>query len=198
MIALSIARRVGTRNRRHIYAILGLVLFLGTNAMADDNLLRLPPTGWRLVTDGVMGGVSSGALAEASQDGLPCMRLQGQVSTANNGGFIQAAQDIAPAVSAGLEAFDGVRVMLRGNGESYNIHLRTSDLWLPWQSFRLTAVATDEWRTLRLPFADFTSYKTRVPLRPERLRRLGIVAIGRDFAADVCIGEVGFFRRAPE
>lgn len=165
---------------------------------ADDDVMRLPAVGWRLVTDGVMGGVSRGTLSETTRDGRTCLRLRGQVSTANNGGFIQAAQDLAPKDAARLGAYDGVRVTLRGNGEAYNVHLRTGDLWLPWQSFRVTVQATGDWRTLSLPFTDFTGYKTRARLHPERLRRVGIVAIGRDFAADLCIGDVGFYRRTPE
>jgi hypothetical protein len=174
------------------------MLIADGDLMAYDNVMHLPPTGWRLVTDGVMGGVSRGTLSESRQGGRSCLRLEGQVSTANNGGFVQAAHDVPPASASRLGAYDGVRVTLRGNGEPYNIHLRTRDLWLPWQSFRMTVEATGEWRTLSLPFADFTRYKTRARLHPERLSRIGIVAIGRDFSADVCIGDVGFYRQAAE
>lgn len=200
---ITVSPSIGTDSRRdkphrlwRFVVMLVLIIFAETRSMADDDLLRLPLTGWRLVTDGVMGGVSRGTLSETTQDGRRCLHLEGQVSTANNGGFIQAAQEIAPADAKRLGAYAGVRVALRGNGEAYNIHLRTSDLWLPWQSFRATVQATGEWRTVSVPFADFTAYKTRAQLRPERLRRLGIVAIGRDFAADLCIGEVAFYARA--
>ena len=51
-------------------------------------------TPWRLITDGVMGGVSSGTLKKDTIEGKPCLRLRGDVSLQNNGGFIQAALDI--------------------------------------------------------------------------------------------------------
>ena len=50
-----------------------------------------------------------------------------------------------------------------------------------------------EWRRLRLPFADFTPYRTVAPLDLSRLRRLGIVAIGRAFTADLAVGGVRFY-----
>ena len=163
-------------------------------ASETGDALALPQDAWRLVTDGVMGGVSSGQLNASEIEGRVCQRLQGQVSTANNGGFIQAAQDIPEGLASGLDAYTGVRVSLRGNAERYNIHLRTSDLWLPWQSFRTEVATNDLWQTFELPFEKFEGYKTRAALRPERLRRIGIVAIGREFDADVCIGEVAFYR----
>jgi hypothetical protein len=49
---------------------------------------------WRVVTDAVMGWRSSGELSPASVENKPCLRLRGDVSLANSGGFIQAALDI--------------------------------------------------------------------------------------------------------
>ena len=77
---------------------------------------------------------------------------------------------------------------------AYNLHLRSSDLWLPWQSYRASVEPFVGWRTLAIPFDAFSPYKTGSALRPERLRRVGVVAIGREFHADLCIGEVGFYR----
>lgn len=165
--------------------------------MADEDLIVLRASAWRLVTDGVMGGVSEGTLTLSSRDDRSCSRLQGQVSTANNGGFIQMAQDLSAQDAAQLTAFAGVRVVLHGNDEPYNLHLRTADLSLPWQSYRVSVEAAARWQTLNIPFTDFSAYKTDATLRPERLRRLGLVAIGREFHADVCVAEAGFYRLLP-
>ena len=160
----------------------------------DPTELLIDPASWRLVTDGVMGGVSRGRLMADETAGRDCVRLSGQVSTANNGGFIQAAADLPAAAATRLDDYLGLRVTLRGNGEPYNVHLRTADLWLPWQSYRASVTATPDWQSFELPFSEFEPYKTRKALRPSRLQRVGIVAIGRDFEADVCIGELGFYR----
>ena len=37
-------------------------------------------------------------------------------------------------------------------------------------------------------FQDFTPYRTDIALDVRRLRRIGIVAIGRAFSADICVG----------
>lgn len=162
--------------------------------MADEQQLRLAAGTWQLVTDGVMGGISRGSLTRTSHDGKACVRLSGVVSTANNGGFIQMAQSIPPADAAVLDAYTGIRVVLSGNDQRYNLHLRTTDLTLPWQSYRMGMDVTQGWQTVDFPFTEFTAYKTASPLVPTRLSRVGIVAIGRDFDADVCVAEVSFYQ----
>lgn len=152
--------------------------------MADDLL----DGDWRLITDGVMGGMSAGQMERARVDGRNCLQLQGAVSTRNNGGFIQMALDLDEATRAALPAAAGLALTVQGNGEAYNLHLRTSDLWLPWQAYRVTFRAEPGWQTLRLPFDRFTPYRTGKPLRKARLVRIGVVAIGRDFQADLCVG----------
>ena len=125
---------------------------------------------WRVVTDGVMGGVSRAAMLEDQSQGRSCLRLRGQVSLENNGGFVA------------------------GNGETYNLHLKTADLWFPWQSFRASFEASSEWRTVRIPFEQFEPYRTRAELDLQALRRIGIVAIGRAFEADLCVSRLVFYR----
>jgi hypothetical protein len=163
-------------------------------AMAENGLLPIPATGWRLVTDGVMGGVSLGRLRPVQIDGRDCLRLSGAVRTENNGGFVQMAFDLPAGARAAAGDFDGIRLSVHGNGEDYNVHLRTSDLWLPWQSYRATFRAMPEWRLIELPFADFAPYRTQTALRLEHLQRLGIVAIGRAFEADLCVADMQFYR----
>jgi len=149
---------------------------------------------WAFVSDGVMGGVSDGRLTATQADGRPCLRLQGEVRLDNNGGFIQGALELPDAVLTGIDGFTGVLLEVHGNGEQYNVHLRTRDLWMPWQSYRATFTAPAEWQTLRLPFTGFAAYRTGKALDVSRLKRIGIVAIGRAFSADLCIGKIGFYR----
>jgi hypothetical protein len=145
---------------------------------------------WRLVTDGVMGGRSSGQLTLERIDGRDCLHMRGEVSVENNGGFIQMALDIDTGSAARVPDYTGIELDVFGNDEAYNLHLRTTDLWLPWQSWRTTFTAPANWRTIRLPFAGFSAYRTGKTLRLERLERIGLVAIGRPFTADLCIARV--------
>jgi hypothetical protein len=150
---------------------------------------------WRLVTDTVMGGISDGQLTVEEIDGRPCLRLRGEVRTENNGGFIQAVLDLETLPLRDASAFDGVVIDVYGNGESYNLHLRQDGLWLPWQAFRASFTAPPAWQTHYLPFAEFRPHATSAELKPDRLKRIGVVAIDRVFSADLCIGRIGYYRR---
>jgi hypothetical protein len=49
------------------------------------------------------------------------------------------------------------------------------------------------WTSVSLPFADFTPHRTERPLNLARLRRIGIVAIGREFEVDIAIADARFY-----
>jgi Complex I intermediate-associated protein 30 (CIA30) len=181
------------------------VCLAGSRVMADDAILVIDDrssgdyssgagSGWRLVTDTVMGGVSNGQLTVEEFNGRPCLRLHGEVRTENNGGFIQAALHLETMRVRDASDFDGVVIDIYGNGETYNLHLRQDGLWLPWQAFRASFTAPPEWQTHYLPFAQFQPHKTSASLKRDRLKRIGVVAIGRVFTADLCIGRIGYYR----
>jgi hypothetical protein len=150
---------------------------------------------WELVADRVMGGVSSGSMTRETVDGRTALRMRGDVSLENNGGFIQVALDLAPGGEAvDASPWTGIAIDVHGNGERYNLHLRTTDVVRPWQSYRASFLAEPEWRTVRLPFEAFEAHRIDAPLDLTRLRRLGIVAIGRAFTADIAIGGLRFYR----
>jgi hypothetical protein len=148
---------------------------------------------WRLVTDAVMGGVSSGAVDQQTIQGRAAARMQGRVSTENNGGFIQIAIDLSPAGVFDASAFTGLLVEITGNGEDYGAHLRTTDIVRPQQSYRQSFVAGPKWSTILLPFAQFAPHRIEIPLNIARLRRLGLVAIGRNFDADLSIARLALY-----
>jgi hypothetical protein len=146
-----------------------------------------------LITDQVMGGVSTGRVAPVEIAGRRALRMTGTVSLANNGGFVQMATDLAP--DGGV--FDAARfTMLEldvcGPPETYGVHLRTADLTRPWQSFRAQFETLPDWQTIRLPLAGFAPHRTDAPFDPARLRRLGLIAIGRAFTADLSLAGVRF------
>lgn len=149
---------------------------------------------WRLVSDQVMGGRSSGQMRIDSIHGRDCLRMQGNVSTENNGGFLQIALDLAAGKRFDASEFDGVLLKVAGNGERYNLHLRTSDLWMPWQSYRAGFVAKADWSEIRIPFTELEAYRSGREFRPQRLIRIGLVAIGREFEADLCVAGMRFYR----
>ena len=165
---------------------------LVTFAIIDD-LSREPPmaaigSNWQLFTDQVMGGVSKANMTRDVIAGRAAIRMRGDVSLENNGGFVQIALDLSPEGGVvDASAWRGIEIDVFGNGEEYGVHLRTDALTRPWQSYRRIFTAYAEWRTVQLPFDDFVPYRTDIPLDTHRLRRIGIVAIGRAFSADLAL-----------
>ena len=160
---------------------------------ASGNISSSLGTKWRLVTDQVMGGVSKGDLTLDSYKGRNCLRMRGDVSTDNNGGFVQIALDLVKDEPFDASAYAGVELSVSGNNERYNVHFRTTDLWLPWQSYRFSFKATPEWQTIRIPFASLEAYRTTKTFHKDKLKRIGLVGIGRDFKADLCVGSIKFY-----
>jgi hypothetical protein len=148
---------------------------------------------WRLITDRVMGGVSAGDLEATTVDARPCLRLTGDVSLLNNGGFLQASLDLDLAGPLDARAYAGIELDVYGNGQAYNLHLRTADTRVVWQSYRAGFEATPAWQRLRLPFRQFQPYRIDLPLDLVRLKRLGLVAIGREMRADLCIARLALY-----
>ncbi len=152
-------------------------------------------TQWRGVSDTVMGGLSRVSVDLDVIDGRSCLHLTGDVRLENNGGFLQAALDLSP--SGGTfdgSAYGGVRLVACGNDEQYSVHLRTADNVRPWQSYRAHFNAGPERKAVSLPFAAFAPYRLDLPLDITRLRRLGLVAIGRAFYADLAVFKLEFYR----
>ena len=92
-----------------------------------------PETRLRFFTDQVMGGVSTGGVAFAQEDGMPFARMTGHVSTANRGGFIQMRLDLASPPPEGTTC---VMLIMRGIAQRYFVHLRTDGTLLPWQYYQ--------------------------------------------------------------
>lgn len=141
---------------------------------------------WTYVADSVMGGVSRGQASAAQVAGRAAMRLTGTVSTDNGGGFIQMAFDLVQDASG----CTGLELDVYGNGETYDLRLRTTRLTRAWQSFRTGFVAPARWTTITVPFEALEAYRTDVLFDASELRRVGVVAVGREFAVDVAVSGV--------
>ncbi len=149
------------------------------------------PAVWRFFTDGVMGGVSSGGMTSELIAGRAALCLRGQVRLENNGGFIQMAL-VVPSPPPG--DWLAIELDVLGNGHRYGLHLRTAAMLLPWQAWRATFVAAAAWQTLRLPLAAFEPHRTGGTLAAREVRRIGIVAIGERFDAEVCVARLAWAR----
>lgn len=156
--------------------------------------MELTPA-WEYVSDTVMGGVSTGAIKTERVDERVATRLTGRVSLKNNGGFLQMAFDLQQnARPFDASIWSGIEIDVLGNDEAYDLRLRTDQLTRPWQSYRTSLMAFQKWTTFRHFFVDFESHRTETSFDPSRLRRIGILAIGREFDADISVSAVRLFR----
>jgi hypothetical protein len=161
----------------------------------DEGLVSNLGTRWRGASDRVMGGVSEASVSHGVIEGRPCLRLTGDVRLENDGGFIQAALDLTRSgQTIDASGYTGLRITVRGNGEKYLVHLRTPDNVRPWESYRAHFTARSNWEKIDLPFEAFAPYRLEVRLDTTRLRRIGLVAIGRAFHADLAVSELAFYR----
>jgi hypothetical protein len=162
-----------------------------TNFIFYDAQTSSNAQAWQTADDRVMGGVSVAHVDARTMNDAPCMCLTGDVSTENRGGFIQMKWTFDDMDAS---AYQGVMLDVLGNGETYNIHIRTNQLWLPWQSFRASFDTNHTWQSISIPFSAFENYKTWSTLDASRIRKVAVVAIGKDFKAEVCVRKAGFYR----
>jgi hypothetical protein len=147
---------------------------------ADEMTMRIEPdpaVSWTAVNDAVMGGVSAGSVARANDGGVV---FTGRLSFAYNGGFASARRPVAlPAGDGGLE------LRCRGDGRRYKLALYTG-LGASGHSYQAEFVPPADTSTaIRLAWRDFSPrFRGRPqpdapPLRPERVRYLGLLIADR-------------------
>lgn len=164
------------------------------DSFSNPELVSALGTRWRGVSDRVMGGVSQASIILDIVDAQSCLRLSGDVLLENNGGFIQASLDLAPSgETLDASGYRGLRLVVRGNGEHYSLHLRTLDAVRPWQSYRAHFMASRSWEMIELPFEAFNPHRLEAPLDTTKLCRIGLVAIGRAFVADLMVSRISLY-----
>ena len=171
-----------------LYQILSVtvIIFGMTNAANAKNLVY--ENNWAYLADTVMGGVSKGGAEFAAG----ALRLTGEVSTKNNGGFIQVRTRIDPRETTGKT---GVKIKVKGNGDVYYLHIRNSSARLPWHYYTTNFLANEKWKEIMIPFDQFEKSATFMPkkLNPDTIKTIGLVAYGKDYKADVSIVTLEFY-----
>ena len=102
-----------------MYLTIAPSIVVGEN-MLIDNFSKKPQNNWQFFTDQVMGGVSEGNANIISDGNENYVRLEGSVSTANNGGFIQIRAKLIPEINS--KDYNGVYAKVYGNEKNYSIH----------------------------------------------------------------------------
>lgn len=154
----------------------------------------LSGAGWRGFSDRVMGGISDASLSKATVDGKNCMRLTGRVTRESNGGFIQMAMYFGSR-DAELDgsAYKGIELLVHGNSEDYNVHVRTADCGWYDESYRYTFFARPEWQQVRIPWGEFKANGVTAPLNSARVNRIAILGWMREFQADIALARISLY-----
>lgn len=160
---------------------------------------------WKFQSDQVMGGVSQGDVSLVQDGDMFFFRLTGDVSTRNNGGFVQFRSKVSlfnkpemfqlihNADKNGQE-LEGVRLNVRGNGERYHVMIRTYSTWSPSDYYYHTFDTSPDWQQVDLPFSEFRRSKSgEMDLGADQMRDFAVVAYGRDFKSDVSVSNISFY-----
>jgi len=102
---------------------------------------------WRIVNDGVMGGISTSSLALTGEGHG---QFSGHVSLANYGGF--ASMQLDTSIQVGAEK-QWIVLRIKGDGRRYEFRLkgRVSEA----ESYVHPFTTSGAWETIRLPLRDF-------------------------------------------
>jgi len=170
-------------------------------------------TKWALRTDQTSGGAVARAsrpraeekaqgqdalatkLEFVQQDGQACLHLTGSVTSADRGGFIAAQLALHPrGRNFDAHGFAGLRLRVKGNGESYAIRLRTKDTRFATQYYEAALQTNGQWQEVKLPFMQFVPVLVQAPLDPAGLRTVAIVAAKKNIEVDVSVANLSLYR----
>jgi hypothetical protein len=155
-----------------------------------DKEFLIPGARWRGFSDQVMGGVSNADFNRDTIDGQRCVRMTGDVSRDSGGGFIQMALYLD---GADASPYRGIELLVYGNDEDYNVHIRTPDCGWHDESYRATFHAEPRWQSVRIPWEAFKPNSVAADLDTSRIERIGLLGWMREFSADLSIGEIAVY-----
>ena len=182
-----------------MYKLLFLLLIFYSSVVFSKDQISIPFTEenaryWQYISDQTMGGISNGQAILDKDSDMIFARLTGNVSTANNGGFIQIRTNFSfvDLINTNKD-LKGVRLNTKGNGETYHIFIRTSEDRSYRDFYSATFIANENWEIADLPFSEFKHRYSNKSLDGNDIRTFGIVAYGRNFYSDVSVSEIIFY-----
>jgi hypothetical protein len=131
------------------------------------------PSGWMIVNDGVMGGLSKGSIRRDDKgNGV----FSGIVSLENNGGFSLARLSLEPVSARGCTA---IVLEIKGDGKSYQLRIKSQRKQMHAYTQRFKT--NGSWQRIVVPFEDlsptFRGRKLDLPGYPgERIEEIGLLA----------------------
>ena len=167
---------------------------MSTNKSFAESILKdnfQNSTQWKFISDNVMGGVSTGSINYVIKEGNSSAYLSGNVSTKNNGGFIQIRRSLK---NIDLSKAKYIKITAKGNNQKYFLHLRTSGTILPWQYYQISFEVKEEYKEYILQIKEFKKSGSFQPsmVNSKSISSVAVVAYGRDHKADIHVKEISF------
>lgn len=104
---------------------------------------------WRVVNDGVMGGLSSSKMKMTDNSFI---EFTGNVSLENNGGF---ASIRSPLKDYDFSNYSGFKLKVKGDGKTYSISMKQTYNFTGYFYTVNFETKKDEWIEVTLPFENF-------------------------------------------
>lgn len=171
-----------------------ILMTMFTNKSFAESILKdnfQNSTQWKFISDNVMGGVSTGSINYVMKEGNSSAYLSGNVSTKNNGGFIQIRRSLK---DIDLSKAKYIKITAKGNNQKYFLHLRTSGTILPWQYYQISFEVKEEYKEYILQIKEFKKSGSFQPsmVNSKSISSVAVVAYGRDHKADIHVKEISF------
>lgn len=137
--------------------ILAVIIMNNSLQQNEDNILlsaSLMETEnrWRIVNDGVMGGLSS-SKAIVNNDNK--IIFSGNVSLENNGGFASLR---SPVKDYDFSEFTGLELKLKTDGKLYSISMKETSYFTGYFYTKSFETKKDEWIVVQIPFDQLKLY----------------------------------------
>lgn len=157
-------------------SLVALPAFSETISVAEFTAKEADSLNWRIVDDGVMGGLSKGKV-QISKDGI--MTFNGKLSLENNGGFSSLRTG---DVKLDLSGAEGLVARVKGDGRTFQMRFSTDARYRGMEvSFSADfQTKKDEWTEVKVPFRNFSGSFRGMSLRnekfdPAKIRRVGLL-----------------------
>lgn len=154
----------------------GLTLGAAVNSVAEFDKSESDSLSWRVVDDGVMGGLSKGDFG-VNDGGV--LTFRGTLSLENNGGFSSIRTE---KVKMDLSGADGLFVRVKGDGRTYQMRFGTDARYRGMEISFMAEFKTNkgEWTEVKIPFDQFKGSFRGMKLKdevfdPSKVSRVGLL-----------------------
>jgi len=153
-----------------------ITLGAAANSVTEFDKSDSDSLSWRVVNDGVMGGLSKGNFG-VSGEGI--LTFRGMLSLENNGGFSSIRTE---KVELDLSDADGLLVRAKGDGRTYQMRFGTDARFRGMEVSFMAEFRTKkgEWVEVKIPFTNFKGSFRGMKLKdevfdPSKISRVGLL-----------------------